>query len=202
MKTRIVNLLPVLLLFAFYLMTPVVTQAQVPPPPPPPANDYFPQKWKEFLSVEGKFKIRFPGIPKESSTERESNGIKLIVRSVNYKSFILYGVTYTDYPQNVDDPSIVKNFLDNVRNGGLSGIAETKPRIIKESNISVNGHPSRFLQVEMDGKAILRAKYVAFKNRLYIVGVTTPKGHQNALGAENDYEKIAMSFLDSFQIIE
>lgn len=173
-----------------------------PPPPPRPADDYFPQRWKDFLSKEGKFKIRFPGIPKESSTERESNGIKLIVRSVNYKSFILYGVTYTDYPQNVDDPSTVKNFLDNVRNGGLSGIARTKPQIIRESDISVNGHPGRFLQVEMSGQAVLSVKYVAFKNRLYMIGVTTPKGYRNALGADPDYEKIAMSFLDSFQLIE
>lgn len=202
MKLRIVNLLLILLMLGFYLIAPAVSQAQGPPAPPPPVNDYFPDRWKDFLSTEGKFKIRFPGIPKESSTERVSNGVKLSIHSINYKSFIMYGVMYTDYPQNIDNPSTVKMFFDTVRDSGLKGIAYTNPKLVKESDGSINGYPSRFLRIDMGGEAVLRIKYVAIQNRLFIIGVTTPKGDKIGLGAENDYEKIAMSFLDSFQLID
>jgi hypothetical protein len=194
-----------ILVMLLYCATPVIAQqnkpSNDPPPPPPPANDYFPKKWKEFSSTDGKFKVLFPGVPKESSNVQENDVGKLNIHFVTYKSFISYSVVYTNYPRNVEESSTIKKFLDDVRDGGLSAVSKANPKIIKESDITLGGHPGRFLQVELAGNAVLRVKWIAFGERLYVVSVTTPKGHYNALGAENDYEKIAMSFLDSFQII-
>jgi hypothetical protein len=170
--------------------------------PPPPVNDYSPQNWKAYSSPQGGFTVLFPGIPKESSETLESSIGSLRLHSVAYNSFIHYSVNYIDYPIDLEVPANVKRLLDGARDGSLSEVATEDPHVTKESDISVDGHPGRFLQVELKGDAVVRTEYVLVKNRMYVVSVGTPKGRPNVLGAENNYEKIATSFLDSFKIIQ
>jgi hypothetical protein len=182
---------------------PSVTRAQEsnPPPPPPPAKDYFPNLWKEFASSDGKFKILLPGLPKESIRSEESSNGKVFLHVVTYKSFISYSVMYVDHAQAIDDPATVKQFLANARDNGLSAVTQAHPRVVRDSEIEVSGHPGRFLHVELLDRAVLRVRWIVVGNRLYVVSATTPKGRPNVMGAENDYEKIAFNFLDSFQLV-
>jgi hypothetical protein len=170
-------------------------------PPPPPANDYFPQRWKEFTSIEGRFKILFPGTPQQSSeTIANPSGRQLSFHRLTYKSFISYRVTYADYAKPIDDPETVKKFFDTIRDGTLSGVTQFNPRVLHEADFSLDGHPGRFIEMELAGNLIVRIKWVAVKERLYYVAVNAPKGHVDALEGKNGYEKIAMSFLDSFKL--
>jgi hypothetical protein len=108
-------------------------------------------------------------------------------------------VVYVDYPSNVEDPSVVKKFFDEMRDSGIANIANGSPRIIKETDLSVSGHPGRFLQIELADGTVLRVKYIVLKNRVYNLIATSRKAHPNVMGSENDYQEIAMAFLDSFQ---
>lgn len=170
------------------------------PPPPPPAVDYFPKRWKEFSSQEGGFKVLLPGVPIVFDTTHQTPSGDVVIHWVRYKGVIGQDVTYIDYAVNVEDPLAVKKFLDDVRDGGLTNIAKGNARIIKEVEISVEGHPGRFIRIEMADGTVIRAKYVAVKNRLYSVSATCRKGRPNMMGSENDYEEMAMAFLDSFQL--
>lgn len=168
--------------------------------PPPPANDYFPQRWKEFASAEGRFKALFPAEPKLTTATQETVAGQIKIHSAVYKSFIEYGVVFMDFPGPIDDPDIVKSIFDAAREGGLSGVAQHKPRVLSEADITIDGHPGRLLQLDLEGKAVMRLKLAAVGPRLYIVSVTAPLGHEGALEGKNAYEKIAWSFLDSFKL--
>lgn len=191
-----------LLALTLLLFTSVSALAQQgpPPPPPPPAYDYSPKMWKEFTSLEGRFKILFPDTPKESSTPKDIPEGKQLIHIVTYQSFISYSVMFTDYPQRVDTPSEGKKYFDIVQEVFLSGVAQFTPRIVKQEETVVDTHPGRFIQVELGEKGMLRGRMVAVKNRLYQIIVITPRYRPNTMGAENDYEEIAMSFLNSFKL--
>jgi len=167
-----------------------------------PASDYTPETWKPFASQEGKFKVRFPGAPKETTETVDAPVGGVRFHKVAYDSFITYSVVYFDCPVDLEESSLAKDLLDTVRDGGLSQVEGEDPRVVRESELSVDGHPGRFLHVVLKGDGVIRMKTVVFGNRMFVVTVGTPKGQANVPGTENDYESIAMSFLDSFQIIE
>ncbi|HEV7860528.1 MAG TPA: hypothetical protein VGO91_18055 [Pyrinomonadaceae bacterium] len=177
------------------------TIVEVVEPPPPPANDYFPQRWKEFTSVEGGFKILFPGTPQQTSeTLAIPSGQHLTFHRLIYKSFIYYRAAYADYPRPIDNPETVKKFFDTVRDGTLAALVQLNPHILSEADFSLDGHPGRIIEMELSGNLIVRMKWIAVKERIYYVSVHTPKGQENAFEGKNGYEKIAVSFLDSFKL--
>jgi hypothetical protein len=167
---------------------------------PTPADDYFPQRWKEFRSA-GQYRVLFPGIPKESTSTVTSAAGNVMVHRVSYESFISYTVMSTRYPAEVESLSTIKAFMDQLRDASLAAVAEAHPRIVRESDVSLDGHPGRFIQVELANNSVIRFKWIAVRNRVYFLYITTPKGHRTGGEAENDYEKIALSFIDSFQLL-
>ncbi len=171
-----------------------------PPPPSLPANDYFPEKWEEFTFSGGDFKISFPGQPKESITVRDTEDGKLQAHLITYgsSSFILYSVVYVDHTHPLDDPGTVKRTLDAGRDKALANF--TNSHLLSEAEISVDGYPGRLLQIEVTDR-IIRLKTVLVRHRVYDMLVVTPKGHDNAVEERNGYERIAMSFLDSFKLL-
>ena len=116
-------------------------------------------------------------------------------------STITYNVNYVDYPIDLENADLVKKALDSAREGSLKRIAKEDPRVIKESDISLDGHAGRFLQVELKGDAMVRMRYAVAGNRVYVVGVGSPKTKPEVVDATNDYETIATRFMDSFKII-
>ena len=86
---------------------------------------------------------------------------------------ITYWLAYTDYPMVFDKADVIKATLDKSRDGSLARVAKEDPRILTESDISVDGYPGRFLRVELKGDAIIRFKIVLTGNRLYVLGVGT-----------------------------
>lgn len=48
---------------------------------------------------------------------------------------------------------------------------------------------------------VVRVRWILVKNRIYYQFVAAPK-HKSVMESENGYEKLAMSFLDSFELVK
>jgi len=58
-----------------------------------------------------------------------------------------------DYPINLESADLVKKALDSAREGSLKRIAKEDPQVTKESDISIDGHAGRYLEIELKGDA-------------------------------------------------
>ncbi len=155
---------------------------------------------KEYVSPDHRFKIHFPDVPKEFDLPFDSKMGPIVTHTVMYTSNITYWLGYTDYPINFEKANAIKAMLDNGRDGSLARVAKEDPRILTESDISVDGYPGRFLRVELKGDAIVRYEIVLAGNRQYVLAVGTPKGDPKNEETQKNYDKFATSFFDSFKI--
>ena len=114
---------------------------------------------------------------------------------------VSYHVFYLDYPIDRESADLVKKALDSARQGSLARIAKEDPHVVKESDISIDGHAGRSLQIELKGGAVVRMRYFVAGNHIYVIGLGSPKEKPNPGSATNDYETIATRFMDSFKII-
>lgn len=196
MKTQ--NSLLALVLFA---CTTLSMAQQRPPLTSGPALP--PRLPKEYSSSEGRFKVMLPRCTLHEIDETPDSKLgKLAFHMLMCVSdSVTYSVSYVDYPLDLDTPDLVKKALDSSREGSLKRVATEDPRIIKEADISLDGHPGRFLQVELKGDAMVRMRYFLVANRVYVVGAGTPKKKPQGVNATIDYETLATSFMDSFKII-
>jgi hypothetical protein len=171
--------------------------AQTQGPPPAPAKDYFPNKWEEYSFPAGKFRIRLPQKPVESTS---TNG-KLQLNSIKYKGLLAYEVTYIDYGVPIDDPLKVKEMLQAMKTAALNSIREKGVQIIADREVVVDGHPGVFIHVEVGAKEVIRLQWVAAGSRLYSISTTSGKGSPQELEGKDDYEKIVVGFIGSFHVI-
>ncbi len=187
--------LSMLFISACFVMTPTVSQAQepLPPPAPPPATDYFPDKWDEYTSEQGRFRIRFPGKPKEEFSP-------VNVYFLSYSGLLDFRVSYVDEPELTSDPDSAKHYLRESKAASLLITKISGERIIKEKAVTVLGHPGYFLHVE-SAKARVRTLEIVAGQRVYTIIVEGRKGRANKLGGKADFEKVAMAFFNSFKLI-
>lgn len=195
MKTRFINFLfPVLLLLALYVTACAAVQAQVDESPPPPAKDYFPNNWDEFPSASGKFRIRFPGKPREvASTQGD-----IEVHSLEYKGLLQYRVSYVDYGVAIDNPQKVKAILQGLKAAALEPLKDKDPRVLAEREVNIDGHQGMFVHVELQGKEVIRLQWIIAGSHLYAISATSRKGTPNEMEGKDDFEKVAMGFINSF----
>src|SRR5262245_16489422 len=93
---------------------------------------------KEYVSPDGRFKIRFPDVPKEIDFPFDTKTGQIVSHTVMHTSTITYWLAYTDYPINFEKANAVKATLDKGRDGSLARVAKEDPRILAESDISVD----------------------------------------------------------------
>jgi hypothetical protein len=188
------------LLIAFFGATSSFAQTAA-PPPPPPAPDYFPESWKEFTFENDNVKIRYPKQPTLTTSTDESAG--LTVRDYVHASFIRLVLSVNEYhtSRNLEEVLPTKELFLKLREGMLANIARFNPQIIKEYDTSVSGYPAKFIHVEANNGDVVRTKFFVVKNRFYIVITSVKKGSQHGSNYENDFEKVAMAFLDSVRLI-
>ena len=166
-------------------------------PPPPPAKDYFPATWDEYSFPAGKFRIRFPQKPRESAATQE----KLQVHSIEYKGLINESVSYLDYGVPIYDPQKVKEMLQGLKTAALNSIQNREVRIITERDITVDDHAGVFVHLEVGGREVIRIQWVAAGSRLYTVSATSRKGIPQELEGKDDFQKVALGFIDSFHVM-
>lgn len=189
-------------IFAFFGCA-MISIAQQQSPPVTSAASSAPTIQKEYVSRDGRFKVLFPATPNEIHETVESSMGKLPFHMLicPFTSTVSYHLVYMDYPIYLESADLVKTALDNARQGTLARMAKEDPRVVKESDISIDGHPGRFLQIELKGDAMVRMRIFVAGNRVYVVGLGSPKETPKVVNATNDYETIATRFMDSFKII-
>jgi len=172
-------------------------QAQGPPPPPPPAKDYFPKTWDEYSFPDGKLRIRFPAKPTESTSTKE----RFPIHTIKYKGLIAFEASYVDYQVPIDDPKKVKELLQAMKTAALNSIQPKSVQIVSEREVSVDGHSGIFLHLEVDAKEVIRVEWVIAGSRLYTVSASSGKGDPRELEGEDDFEKVALGFINSFHVM-
>jgi len=155
--------------------------------------------WKEFLSAEGKFKIKFPGTPYQTSLQLAK---ELKFQVAGYQSAGSYSVRYVDFPEIVKDPAALKVFLDSMRDAELEYLEQRgkKFEILSETDVAHDRYLGRMLVLELPNNVIYRNKTIVVNNRLYVLTALVPKDDaQSATG--NVYEQLSMKFIDSFGLL-
>jgi hypothetical protein len=195
--------LPIYLTLVMVLFGAASASAQTePPPPPPPAPDYFPERWKEYVYENDGVKVRFPAEPKISSSVTKEPYGEVTTRKYHHQSFVTLDLSVTELPPDVNLETLPsKELLEKMKDGGLSEVKELNPRIVKESDVTVDGYPAKFMQVETGDGKIVRCKFFVVKNRMYFMSAEVKKGERHGLNYENDFEKVAMGFLDSIKLL-
>ena len=175
---------------------------QVSPPPPPPSPAYSPESWKEFTYQADNLKIRFPAEPQIEIQREKTQAGTIIIHNYKYQSFLSLNLVVTEFPSliNFEELMPMKETLSKMREDGLAQLKEYNPKVIKESDLTIDGHSARFMQVETSRGDVTRIKYFVVKNRMYYLFATVKKGDRHGFNFENDFEKLAMAFLDSIKL--
>lgn len=169
--------------------------------PPPPAPDYFPESWKEFSFENDNVRIRYPKQPALTIIAKDASGVA--IRNYVHASFIRLVLSVNEYPaqMNLEEVRPAKDLFSKLRAGMLANIKQFNPRIVKEYDTDVSGYPAKFIHVEADNGEVVRTKFFVVKNRFYILMTAVKKGSKHGSNHENDFEKVAMGFLDSVRLI-
>lgn len=172
--------------------------------PPPPSPVYFPQNWKEFTYENDGVKFRFPANPALATSTEDTSRMKVITRKYTWQSFIAMELWVVEYPAdiNLEEFKPVKETLQELRRIALDKVKATNSKFIKESDITVDGHAGKFMHLENSAGEVLRLKFFLVKNRMYYAFAAVKKGEKHGFNYENDFEKVAMGFLDSIKLIQ
>jgi hypothetical protein len=106
-----------------------------------------------------------------------------------------------DYGVPIDDPQKVKDMLQGLKAAALNSIRDKNVQIIVDREVEVDGHPGRFVHVEVQGKEVIRMQWIAAGSRLYTISASSRKGSPQELEGKDDFEKVAIGFIGSFHVI-
>lgn len=138
-----------------------------------------PADWKEFSSKEGAFSVLMPGTPTEQTQKADTQAGTIEVHMFIFEqNGAAYMVGYNDYPEAIVQQADPSKMLDGARDGMVSN---TQGKLLGEQVISLDKYPGREIQIETsDGKLTMKNRVYLVNNRLYQVGVVTPKEESNS----------------------
>lgn len=153
------------------------------------ANSSSLSSFTEFVSKEGRFKVSFPGTPKEKT--QSALGMKFKMYLAEEKDGI-FGVAYVDLPgADTIKSNQAEAALTNARKGMLSNMNAT---LIKEDRITLEGkYPGREIRADVPSKgAEMYSSIYLVHNRAYQVMIL---GKTEWLSSDK-----ARKFLNSFAL--
>lgn len=166
---------------------------------PPPSNDYSPENWVEFISVEGKFKARFPQTPqKRKLIDAENMELLRHEYRLGNENFILYKIQF----ENVAELSFFQtkpdSIFETVKNQRLKDY-ENPVSIISETDTNRADCPAKYIEYDAGKELRYRDLYVLCNENLYQVSIRTFRDKsKETMGAKNAYGEIADAFIRSF----
>ncbi|HSE32236.1 MAG TPA: hypothetical protein VLA93_11740 [Pyrinomonadaceae bacterium] len=162
---------------------------------PPPDT----KSWKEFTSEDGRFSIVSPGALEHSEKYVAlPAGGTMKVHVFLFTANAEYGVTYCDYPFQIEGTGTVREFMDAVRDAGVKGI---NGRLLNYEETAFDGHPSRFYSVQYGSQYgfLLVTRTIVVGSRLYMVTTTYRKADLPTV--VRMYEEWANRFRESFKLL-
>gem|GEM_PF-5465257 len=166
--------------------------------PPAMSPDYFPERWEEFTYQDDLFKIHFPKTPQVASIPGKKGETTRIYK---HRSFVAFEIRVTTFPATLEGKIPVEALFEEMKKLGLEGIKNYNPKIIAETDITQDGKAGRFIHAETSDGAVLRMKFFLSGARIFYLFAETEKGAKHGINWENDFEKVAMGFLDSFKLL-
>lgn len=119
----------------------------------------------KFTSVDGKFKVDFPGTPTEESKDIATEVGNIEMKSFTYEKSAteVFMIAYSDYPSEMVKQSDPDALLKGAKEGALSNMGATME---SEEKITLDGNPGYLF------KAVADTYYMVYKiflkdNRLY-----------------------------------
>jgi hypothetical protein len=155
------------------------------------APDVSAQRGEAYSPENGRFTVRFPGRPKESTQKARSTLGELKVTTSTYATSDanVYMVSYTDFPEGAAKAENSGTLFDGVREG-LKG-KDGKLQDEKEIKVGRDKFPGRDIVVDKDGKR-LKFRVVLRDSRLYQVAVIGTPSFVTS--------KDATAFIESFEL--
>jgi TonB family protein len=180
----------------------------VPAPPPPRAVEYIPSSWIEFSSAEGRFKVEMPGIPYLTTQETPTDAGTIMLHNCLLRTpAAVYVVTYADFPLKIEDPNVIRKYLDGVRDTLLAKHMDNK--LLSEKEIVLNKEVGREWLIE-DNDLIFSDRTFFVKGRLYqlILGMArsqvfkTGRSGADPQDRTEFYEMVSSKFHNSFKLLD
>lgn len=140
---------------------------------------------ENFASAEGRFRIGLPGRT-AASTEAETDSKTFNWVIINQGQFQIF---YLDRERAVDTPGFSETLLNKFRDD-----ASSRGKLVKESQITLSGHPGREFRLDRNASTVIERVYLA-GNRIYVVAVLVPQNLSCKVGS-------AVKVLDTFEITE
>jgi hypothetical protein len=196
---KIKTLYPLLALACLHLAAGiVVAQPKRVLAPTPPAVESNANSWQTFISPEGRFSIRLPGIPAKGGQV-----LNTAVGSTPSFTFTLkttlaeYLVTYTDFPVSFDDPAVLKDAYDGGRDQTLSTRQLT---LVSDRDVTIDRHVGRHISAVGKGQ-LFNSRVIAVGKRLYQVLIVTKDYRKYTPARIRLFESTINTFLESFKLI-
>jgi len=149
--------------------------------------------WVEVRSQEGRFSIKMPAPPTESTRLVETAAGTIALRSweLDQQDF-KYLVSFSDYPDAFLASRDPEAILDAASEGANTFVAGTR---LEETPISLGKNPGRFLVLlDASGERVMQIRLLLVGRRLYQFGIVTRRQDRSA--AEVD------RFLDGFALLQ
>jgi hypothetical protein len=148
-----------------------------------------------FTSDEGNFSLSLPGRPQKTepvaidTAAGRATG-KMYSWSMKEGKFNAW---YVEGQQQLDDPLIAQNILDNARSNQIAQARLLNGKFLSQRNLQLDNHPGLELKIEFpDGLFIDRIYLVS--RRMYQLIVVLKPGQSGA-------EPLATKVLDSFKVL-
>ena len=190
----------VAVLLSIHLPGPAAAQGP-PPPPPPMSDDYFPARWTDYVPAEGGFAVRFPGKPTETTEEGDASGVRLVVRGSTFRGLGHYVIAWIDFPADFEAAGRAGELFDVFQNALLEAATGHAPTVVEKKELTVHGHPARYVRVDVGKSTAARARWVVVKNRLYEQKFVVGKHGAGAFKSEGAYQELATAFFESFRLL-
>lgn len=160
--------------------------------------EYNAASWKKFESAAGGFSILFPGTPQEETEKLKVGEYEDVMRSLHLNEMALYIVIYQDKPMpGADTPEAAQDLLDQSVKQAFELFEGEQ---IEQKEITLDGHPGRFVTQRLPDASIMRLKFYSINRRHYQLMVTTPPEQGATDDQRRFYEATANKFLDSFTL--
>jgi len=157
--------------------------------------------WKEFISVDGKFRVMMPGEMVEKINEIETDIGTLFYYTYLYQSAkedaenLVYKISYVDYPEHTihsDSTDFVEDFFHSTIETSIQSV---RGNLRYADDIEMDNYPGRLWRVDYNkGAATIKTKAFMVGRRYYQIQVIGRR--------EKSLNLVQDKFFESFYLIE